>query len=271
MSAVTIALVVLVVLILCGWFCTSMWTMKRTTSCAASKPKTACGSELHKQKGTSLTAMMDAGAGTESMTPVAPVADGPVPAWGGDVGRSTMSTFGAAPPRPMLSGTAGGGFGAHEFGDGLGTELPKDYGSDSPFMAQGGMKFGMGPMEGDGLPSRRAPGTVGQAMSLTEMAGKRGSAKFIEKTRMFHQSRQGEKIGRGKGLQDTGMRALIDGVRGHTRPPPKSRIAHADRVFRIQEGQHRAVEGAPERQWVGVPAASGRTDGTAQPVTYGSL
>lgn len=266
MSAITIALVALVGLILVGWFCTSMWAMKKTTSCPASKPKagSACEAGLHKQK----ASMMEGD--WEPMAPVAPMAGGPIPAWGGDNGRSVRDVFGSSPARPMLSGTSGGGLGAFEFGDGLGPELPQDFDS-TPYMAKGGMKYGMGPMMGDGLPSRRAPGVVGKSMSLAEMAGKRGSAKFIEKTRQYHQSREGEKIGRGKGIQDTGMRALVDGLRGYTRPAPKSRIAHADRVFRVQEGQHRAEVGPAERQWIGVPAAAGRGDGVPAPVAYESL
>lgn len=266
MSALTIALVCLVGLILVGWFCTSMWTMKKTTPCPAANPKPPCDAALHKQGAAYMNGddMM-----VEPMVPVSMMAGGPSPAWGGDGGRSTMNVFGPAPPKPMLSGTSGGGLGAHEFGDGFENQLHQDFGS-APYMAKGGMKYGMGPMAGDGT-SRRAPGVVGKTMSLAEMAGKRGSAKFIEKTRSFYQTREGEKIGKGKGIHDTGMRALTDGLRGYTRPPPKSRIAHSDRVFRIQEGQHRAEAGAPISQWVGVPADAGRNDSAPAPVAYESL
>jgi len=266
MSALTIALVCLVGLILVGWFCTSMWTMKKTTSCPAATPKPLCDQGLHKQ---GATHMMGDNMMVEPMVPVSMMAGGPSPAWGGSGGRSTMNVFGPAPPKPMLSGTSGGGFGAYEFGDGLANQLPQNFGSDT-YMAKGGMKYGMGPMAGDGT-SRRAPGVVGKNMSLAEMAGKRGSAKFIEKTRTFYQSREGEKIGKGKGIRDTGMRALTDGLRGYTRPSPKSRIAHSDRVFRVQEGQHEAVVGPPVSHWVGVPAAAGRNDNVPAPVAYESL
>lgn len=272
MSAITIALVVLVVLILCGWFCTSMVVpYMRSKSCASPAsptpaPAQTCAGPLRAQKA---TAEMDGL--VEPMEPLSASAwggDGPAPAWGGD-GRSTWSTFGATQPKPMLSGTAGGGFGAFEFGDGLGTELSKDFGGDKPYMA-GGMKYGMGAMAGDGLPSRRAPGAVGQAMSLVDMAGKRGSAMFIEKTRKFHQSRQGQKVGKGKGFAPVGMHMLVNELRGTGNITPKSRVAHEHRVFRIQEGQHQAEHGAPEREWKSTPATLGRADGVAAPVAYES-